>query len=81
MIVDRGTDFPPSMQESLQMYGFEMWFFRDQADCVTTRALNSYRGDHRKFRYLSLSASGSLQLRLTVLNISPPEFELRLTTY
>jgi len=51
MVIDRGTDFPPLMHERLKLYGSEMWFFRNQADCVTTRALNSYRGDHRNFEY------------------------------
>jgi hypothetical protein len=50
MIIDRGNDFPPSMQKKLDSYGSEMWLFRDHADIGTTRAMNSYRGDHRRFR-------------------------------
>jgi hypothetical protein len=52
MIIDRGTDFPPLFQERLQRYGLEMWLFRDQADHITTRGLNLYQGDYRKFSYL-----------------------------
>lgn len=52
MVVDRGTDFPSSIQEKLDGYGPEMWIFRDQ-DHGTTRALNSYRGEHRSFEYLT----------------------------
>lgn len=52
MIIDRGVDFPEWIQERLDSYGPSMWLFRDHADRVTTRALNSYRGDLRGFRYL-----------------------------
>ncbi|KAF9263629.1 Ribokinase-like protein [Marasmius fiardii PR-910] len=52
MIVDRGPDFPPSMQKTLEAYG-NMWLFRDRADTGTTKALNSYRGEHRSFKYLT----------------------------
>ncbi|KAL0949572.1 hypothetical protein HGRIS_009621 [Hohenbuehelia grisea] len=52
MIVDRGHDFPQNIQESLDHFGPEMWHFRDQT-CGTTRALNSYKGDHRDFEYLT----------------------------
>ncbi|KAG7097280.1 hypothetical protein E1B28_004645 [Marasmius oreades] len=48
MIVDRGPDFPPSMQKTLEDYGQDMWLFRDRTDTETTRALNSYRGEHRR---------------------------------
>ena len=47
MIVDRGSDFPPEIQKSLDAYGESMWLFRDDASRTTTRAVNSYRGDHR----------------------------------
>ncbi|KAG5646415.1 hypothetical protein DXG03_003465 [Asterophora parasitica] len=48
MIVDRGRDFPSSIEAKLLEYGSEMWIFRDQPHLPTTRALNSYRGEHRK---------------------------------
>lgn len=47
MIVDRGHDFPQAMQEALDEYGTEMWHFRDQTERITTKALNSYRGELR----------------------------------
>ncbi|THV03316.1 Ribokinase-like protein [Dendrothele bispora CBS 962.96] len=53
MIVDRGSDFPPSIQNELEKYGSDMWMFRDQPESRTTRALNSYRGDFRGFEYLT----------------------------
>jgi len=53
MVIDRGHDFPPSIQTKLEEYGSSMWTFRDQPDCCTTRALNSYKGDHRSFGYLT----------------------------
>jgi hypothetical protein len=49
MIVDRGYDFPKEIEEKLLSYGEDMWLFRDQPGCPTTRALNSYYGDHRKY--------------------------------
>ncbi|KAJ7068095.1 Ribokinase-like protein [Mycena amicta] len=51
MIVDRGSDFAP-YQSKLDEYGQEMWVYRDHSG-QTTRALNSYRGDHRNFEYLT----------------------------
>ncbi|KAF8901708.1 Ribokinase-like protein [Gymnopilus junonius] len=51
MIVDKGTDFPNSIHERLLRYGNEMWMFRDQPHCGTTRAINSYRGELRGFEY------------------------------
>ncbi|KZT12947.1 Ribokinase-like protein [Laetiporus sulphureus 93-53] len=51
MIVDRGNDFPPDIQEKLDSYGDTMWLYRDNPARPTTRALNSYRGDHRGFQY------------------------------
>ncbi|KAJ6629207.1 Ribokinase-like protein [Mycena sp. CBHHK59/15] len=52
MIVDRGSDFPSAMENKLAEFGQEMWVYRDQP-VGTTRALNSYRGDHRSFNYLT----------------------------
>jgi hypothetical protein len=48
MIVDRGTDFSERIYSTLMQHGSQMWLFRDRADGITTRALNSYRGDHRE---------------------------------
>ncbi|GLB33586.1 putative pfkB family carbohydrate kinase [Lyophyllum shimeji] len=53
MMVDRGHDFPASIEANLLEYGPEMWIFRDQPDRLTTRALNSYKGDHRNFQYIT----------------------------
>ncbi|KDQ64817.1 hypothetical protein JAAARDRAFT_64637 [Jaapia argillacea MUCL 33604] len=53
MVVDRGHDFPDAIQQKLLSYGQDMWLFRDNPDCPTTCALNSYRGDHRGFEYLT----------------------------
>ncbi|KAF8076165.1 Ribokinase-like protein [Lyophyllum atratum] len=53
MIVDRGHDFPASIQAKLLEYGSDLWMFRDQPNCSTTRALNSYRGEHRNFEYIT----------------------------
>ncbi|KAK0453374.1 Ribokinase-like protein [Armillaria borealis] len=53
MIVDRGNDWPSDIQEELDKYGPEMWMYRDQLSARTTRALNSYMGDHRSFDYLT----------------------------
>lgn len=53
MIVDKGEDFPPDIERSLVHYGESMWAFRSRAANVTTRALNSYRGEHRNFEYLT----------------------------
>jgi len=51
MIVDRGPDFPVDIERTLLEYGSEMWMFRYQPDHRTTRALNSFRGEHRSFEY------------------------------
>jgi hypothetical protein len=48
MIIDKGHDFPAPMYPRLLEYGSDMWIFREQPGSVTTRALNSYRGDYRK---------------------------------
>lgn len=49
MLIDRGSDFPEDIQEKLDTYGPEMWLLRDNPDRGTTRALNSYKGDHRGY--------------------------------
>ncbi|KAJ7283869.1 Ribokinase-like protein [Mycena rebaudengoi] len=51
MIIDRGPDFPPSMETQLAAYG-SVWMYRSQT-VGTTRAMNTYRGDHRSFDYLT----------------------------
>jgi len=53
MIVDRGHDFPESIQQQLDEYGRDLWIFRDDASRATTRSLNSYRGEFRGFEYLT----------------------------
>jgi len=53
MIVDRGHDFPADIYATLMNYGEQMWLFRDHDDSLTTRALNSYRGEQRRFQYLT----------------------------
>lgn len=53
MMVDKGHDFPASIYARLLEYGSEMWIFREQPNSVTTKALNSYNGDHRNFEYLT----------------------------
>ncbi|KAF8351103.1 Ribokinase-like protein [Amanita rubescens] len=53
MIIDRGRDFPEDVYAALMNYGEQMWVFRDRDDGLTTRALNSYRGEHRGFQYLT----------------------------
>jgi len=53
MIVDRGHDFPISIEQNLLKYGREMWLFRDQSNHNTTRAKNSYKGEHREFEYIT----------------------------
>lgn len=49
MVVDKGYDFPDEIREKLLDYGEAMWMFRDQPQCLTTRALNLYYGDHREY--------------------------------
>ena len=49
MVIDKGYDFPEVIEKQLVNYGEDMWMFRDQPNCKTTRALNSYRGDLRKY--------------------------------
>lgn len=52
-IVDRGMDFPASVQRELDHYGSDMWHFRDQPNNKTTRAVNRYTGELRDFDYLT----------------------------
>jgi hypothetical protein len=78
MVVDRGTDFPPSFQEKLDSYGSDMWLFRDQVDRFTTRGLNTYRGDQREFVTMIMltgpdSLLHSFQYITPPLRISPPD--------
>ena len=49
MIIDKGVDFPQEIDATLKTYGESMWFFREQPDAATTRALNAYTGDHREY--------------------------------
>jgi hypothetical protein len=49
MIIDKGVDFPQEIDAALRTYGESMWFFREQPDAATTRALNTYAGDHREY--------------------------------
>ncbi|KAJ3485052.1 hypothetical protein NLI96_g5240 [Meripilus lineatus] len=53
MIVDRGNDFPPDIQEKLDSYGQDMWLYRDHESRGTTRARNIYKGEERGFEYLT----------------------------
>ncbi|KAF8450784.1 Ribokinase-like protein [Boletus edulis BED1] len=53
MIVDKGNDFPTDFHQKLLSYGRDVWLFREHTDRLTTRALNSYRGDIRNFEYLT----------------------------
>ncbi|RPD61875.1 Ribokinase-like protein [Lentinus tigrinus ALCF2SS1-7] len=53
MIIDRGHDFPAHIQDALNVYGADMWQFRDDPNRGTTRALNAYKGEHRGFEYLT----------------------------
>ncbi|TFY72501.1 hypothetical protein EVG20_g506 [Dentipellis fragilis] len=67
MIVDRGADFPAEIESQLVAYGKDMWLFRDHSG-QTTRALNSYKGDHRGFEYLTP------RIRLTPLDLKDTAF-------
>lgn len=74
MIVDRGDDFPSSIQSKLNKYGSEMWHFRDHPGLATTRGLNSYDGDLRGSIYFSNSqniARCSTSFSGKVINILP----------
>jgi hypothetical protein len=48
MIVDRGYDFPKSMQATLDSFGSDLWHFRDHSSRPTTRAVNIYRHEFRE---------------------------------
>ncbi|KAA1466167.1 Ribokinase-like protein [Dentipellis sp. KUC8613] len=67
MIVDRGADFPAEIESQLVAYGKDMWLFRDHSG-QTTRALNSYKGDHRGFEYLTP------RIRLTPFDLKDTAF-------
>jgi hypothetical protein len=49
MVIDRGNDFPRAIQTKLDCYGSDMWLYRDHPDMGTTRAINTYKGDHRGY--------------------------------
>jgi len=49
----KGADFTGLMQTKLDSYGSDMWLFRDHPNIGTTRAMNSYRGEHRSFKYIT----------------------------
>ncbi|KZT58747.1 Ribokinase-like protein [Calocera cornea HHB12733] len=51
MIVDRGNDFSPAFQRTLDSYG-PIFQYRDDPTRRTTRAANIYRGELRGFEYL-----------------------------
>ncbi|GAA5925844.1 Mak32p [Sporobolomyces koalae] len=52
ILVDRGTDWDPQVEDKLNEFGPAMWIFRDK-DGETTKALNLYTGEHRDFKYLT----------------------------
>ncbi|KAH7344562.1 Ribokinase-like protein [Rhizoctonia solani] len=52
-IVDRGVDFPASIQQQLDHYGSDMWHFRDRLESKTASAVNRYAGGLRNFEYLT----------------------------
>ncbi|KAI0650075.1 Ribokinase-like protein [Trametes meyenii] len=51
VIIDRGNDFPPDIQNALDAFGADMWLFRDDPARETTKAINTYRGEVRGFDY------------------------------
>ncbi len=55
MIVDRGNDFPPHVQQELDRYGKNMWLFRDHLERETTRAANIYHDDCRGYVFANHS--------------------------
>ncbi|KAF8309633.1 Ribokinase-like protein [Clavulina sp. PMI_390] len=69
MIVDRGHDFPRSIQASLDLYGDGMWLWRDHSDKETTKAVNIYTGDTRGFAYLTP------RIRLTPKDLTGTSFD------
>ncbi|KAJ7507564.1 Ribokinase-like protein [Mycena galericulata] len=69
MIIDRGSDFPPSMESKLAEFGDDMWVYRNQP-AGTTRALNTYRGeDNRSFDYITP------RIRITPLDLQGTRLE------
>ncbi|KAM0791334.1 hypothetical protein ACM66B_005804 [Microbotryomycetes sp. NB124-2] len=52
ILVDRGNDWPSEIERDLDVYGRDMWVYRDKTG-PTTRALNLYTGEHRDFKYLT----------------------------
>lgn len=76
MIIDKGVDFPQEIDAALKTYGESMWFFREQPDAATTRALNTYTGDHREYVPAALHTA-ILPLHThhsPASNISPPGY-------
>jgi hypothetical protein len=75
MIVVKGVDFPQEVDAALRTYGESMWYFREQPDTATTRALISYAGDHRECVVYAFSSDSFLDMRiripLQVFNTSP----------
>lgn len=51
MIIDRGTDWPTWIQSQLDTFR-TIFHYRD-ADRLTTKAINTYRGETRDFAYLT----------------------------
>ncbi|KAK4054499.1 hypothetical protein OIV83_000993 [Microbotryomycetes sp. JL201] len=52
ILVDRGNDWPSEIEAELNVFGSEMWVYRNK-QTPTTRALNLYTGEHRDFKYLT----------------------------
>ena len=69
MIVDKGGDFPQTIDAALKKYGESMWFLREQPGDTTTRALNSYIGDRRKWVLGSSQCHIYSPLRLTRVSL------------
>ena len=85
MIIDRGHDFPEDVYAALMKYGQQIWVFRDRDDGLTTRALNSYRGERREsvqlvFGCLSPLMSSRFQYLTPRVRITPGDlYETRLS--
>ena len=80
MIVDRGPDFPVDIERRLLEYGSEMWMFRYQPDHRTTRALNSFRGEHRRWEIYHLvsidwNSVVSFEYKTPRIRLSPADLE------
>lgn len=52
MLVDKGEDFPSGLEEKLLSFGEDMWYFRTR-EGPTTRAVNKYVGQNKRFEYLT----------------------------